>query len=354
MTAVLQPVAFAGAPAAPAPHRRLAVWLTAVAVIVAFTIPFLVSDYDLFNLCRVMAVAMCVASLNLVMGYSGQVSLGHGAIFGVGGYATMMSIAYLGFPVVGGLVIGVLTCTLVGLVIGIPAVRLGGFNLGLFTIVIAALFPIVLYRFSNFTGGQAGVVLPVRPFPSPTDALTDQQWMYMVVLAMLVAVLLILSRLVSGQTGRALSALRAGRILAVSNGVEVDRLKVQMFVISAAVAGLAGGLYVLVLGLVVPESYPLIFSITLLVASVIGGSRSWIGAVVGAALVIYLPTWASAVVPGEASAYLSQLAFAVVLGLCVILVPDGIAGGVQSLTRTLASRRRSGSLSRTTQPKELS
>ena len=129
--------------------------------------PFLVSDYDLFNLCRVMAVAMCVASLNLVMGYSGQVSLGHGAIFGVGGYATMMSIKYLGLPVIGGLAVGVLACVVVGVVIGIPAIRLGGFNLGLFTIVIAALFPIVLYRFSDFTGGQSGVTIPFKPFTSP-------------------------------------------------------------------------------------------------------------------------------------------------------------------------------------------
>jgi len=320
-------------------RRRLLIATTIVAVAVAFTVPFLVSDYDLFNLCRVMAVAMCVASLNLVMGYSGQVSLGHGAIFGVGGYATMMSIKYLGLPVIGGLAAGVLACIVLGVVIGIPAVRLGGFNLGLFTIVIAALFPIALYRFSDFTGGQSGVTIPVNPFASPVPALTDEQWMYIVVLALLVAVLFLLHRIVSGRMGRALAAMRAGRILAVSNGVRVDRIKFQFFVLSAAVAGLAGGLFGLVLGLVVPESYPLILSITLLVASVVGGSRSWIGAVIGAAVVIYLPTFTSALVPGQASAYLAQLAFAVILGLCVILAPNGIAGGVHALLRALPSRR---------------
>jgi len=319
--------------------RRPVFWLTVAAVAAAFTVPFLVSDYDLFNLCRVMAVAMCVASLNLVMGYSGQVSLGHGAIFGVGGYATMMSIKYLGLPVIGGLAVGVLACVVVGVVIGIPAIRLGGFNLGLFTIVIAALFPIVLYRFSDFTGGQAGVILPFKPFISPTSSLTDEQWMYIVVLGLLVAVLLLLHRVVSGRTGRALAAMRAGRILAVSNGVRVDHIKFQFFVLSSAIAGLAGGLFGLVLGLVVPESYPLILSISLLVASVVGGSRSWFGAVLGAAVVVYLPTLTSAVVPGQASAYLAQLAFAVILGLCVILAPNGIAGGIHALVRMVTSRR---------------
>jgi branched-chain amino acid transport system permease protein len=317
------------------------VWMAivAVAVAVASAIPFLVSDYDLFNLCRIMAIAICVASLNLVMGYSGQVSLGHGAIFGIGGYATMMSIAFWGVPVIVGVLIGVAICAAVGVIIGIPAVRMGGFNLGLLTIVIAALFPILLYRFSDVTGGQAGVILPVRPFASPFPGLTDEQWMYLVVLLVLVGVLVLLHRIVSGRTGRALAAMRAGRILAVSNGVAVDRIKFQFFILSASIAGLAGGLYGLVLGLVVPESYPLILSITLLVASAVGGSRSWVGAIIGAALVTYLPTVTSAIVPGQASAYLAQLAFAVILGLCVILAPDGIAGGVQAMTRRLLAHR---------------
>lgn len=326
------------APASTSPLRRPSVWLSVAAVFVASVVPFLVSDYDLFNLCRVMAIAMCVASLNLVMGYSGQVSLGHGAIFGIGGYATMMSIKYLELPVFAGVAVGVLACTVVGIVIGIPAVRLGGFNLGLFTILIAALFPIVLYRLSDVTGGQAGVTLPLRPFASPIIGLTDEQWMYLVVLALLVAVLFLLSRIVSGRTGRSLAAMRAGTILAISNGVPVNRIKFQFFVISAAVAGLAGGLYGLILGLVVPESYPLILSITLLVASAVGGSRSWVGAIIGAALVTYLPTATSAIVPGQASAYLAQLAFAVILGLCVILAPNGIAGGLHTLVRVVRAR----------------
>lgn len=213
-----------------------------------------------------------------------------------------------------------------------------GFNLGLLTIVIAALFPIVLYRFPDFTGGQAGLTLSGGGLTSPTDVLTDAQWIYLVLLVVLLLCILGVRNLVSRRIGRALAAVRANPILAASVGVETDRLKFALFVISSAVAGLGGALYALVLGLVVPESYPLVFSITLLVASVVGGNRSWSGAIFGAAVIVYLPSWFSEAVPGDTSAYLAQLVFAVVLGACIIIAPGGAAGligrGYRALTRT--------------------
>lgn len=309
--------------------------IAVVAIAVGVATPFLVTDYDLFAMSRVLAVALGVASLNLLMGFSGQISLGQGAVFGIGGYAAMMLIRFVEWPVVPAVLAAIAVCALVGAVIGLPAVRLGGFNLGLLTIVIAALFPIVLYRFSDFTGGQAGITLSGGGLQSPTASLTDAQWIYLALLGVLLIVFLGLRNMVSGRVGRALAAVRANPILAASVGVETDRLKFLLFVISAAVAGLGGALYALVLGLVVPESYPLVFSITLLVAAVVGGSRSWWGAIVGAAIIVYLPTWFSASVPGDASAYLAQLVFAVVLGVCIIVAPGGIAGLAARLYRRL-------------------
>src|SRR5690606_29060230 len=135
--------------------------------------------------------------------------------------------------------------------------------------------------------------------------LTDAQWMYLVLLAVLLLIILGMRNLVSRRIGRALAAIRVNPILAASMGIETDRLKLAIFVISSALAGLGGAFYALVLGLVVPESYPLIFSITLLVASVVGGNRSWWGAVVGAAVIVYLPSWFSAAIPSDTSAYLA-------------------------------------------------
>lgn len=313
--------------------------IAAVTIVVAAAVPFLVSDYDLFALSRVFAVALGVISLNLLMGFSGQISLGQGAIFGIGGYAAMMLLRFAEWNValaVGGAVV---VCAVVGAIIGLPGVRLGGFNLGLLTIVIAALFPIVLYRFSDFTGGQAGITLSGGGMASPTDALTDAQWMYLVLLAVLLLIILGMRNLVSRRIGRALAAIRVNPILAASMGIETDRLKLAVFVISSALAGLGGAFYALVLGLVVPESYPLIFSITLLVASVVGGNRSWWGAVVGAAVIVYLPSWFSAAIPSDTSAYLAQLVFAIVLGVCIVLAPAGIGGLATRAFRAILPQR---------------
>lgn len=337
---VRPPSAPTGAPTDRPAAARVSFWLAVVATFLAAGVPFVVSDYDLFNLSRVAAVAIGVASLNLLTGFSGQVSLGQGAIFGIGGYAAMMSMRFLEMPAWAALLVAIAVGGVVGLVIGLPATRMGGFNLGLLTIVIAALFPVLLYRFSDFTGGQAGVTLSAPALPSPTEALTDAQWLYLVVLALLLATIAFLNRLVGRRTGRALSLIRAGRILAVSSGVDTHLVKLQLFVISSMIAAFGGAIFAFVLGLVVPESYPLIFSITILVASVVGGSRSWVGAILGAALVVYLPSITSSVIPGEASAYLAQLVFAVVLGVCVILAPNGIAGGIRRIATFVRHRSR--------------
>lgn len=309
--------------------------IVAVAIVVGIAMPFLVTDYDLFAMSRVLSVAICVLSLNLLMGFSGQISLGQGAIFGVGGYAAMMLLRYAEWPI-GLAVLGAMGVSIVlGVIIGIPGARLGGFNLGLLTIVIAALFPIVLYRFSDFTGGQAGITLSGLGLVSPIDSLTDAQWAYLVILLVLLFCVGVLRVIVSGRTGRALAALRTAPILASSMGIDADKLKATVFVLSSAIAGLGGALYAFVLGLVVPESYPLVFSITVLVASVVGGGRSWWGAIVGAAAIVYLPSWLSEQIPGDTSAYLAQLIFAVVLGVCIIVAPQGIAGLVTRLYRSL-------------------
>ena len=293
---------------------------------------------------RVLALGIGVASLNLLVGYTGQLSIGQGAIFGIGGYAAVMTIANLGFSVPLALVASVVVCAVFGVLLGIPAVRMGGFNLGLLTIVVAAVFPLLLYRFKDFTGGQSGISLPTTAFASPIADLTDAQWGFLAILALTVLVLVGLQVIVSKRVGRAMAAVRTNQILAVASGVKVDGVKFSAFVISASVAGFGGGLYALILGLAVPETYPVTLSMYMLVASVVGGSRSWIGAVIGAAFVVYLPIWTSQATPGGGSAYLAQLAFAVILGICLIFAPGGIVGAAESLMarvrRVLTSRTR--------------
>lgn len=352
MTTTLNTVARAAvrAPGGTPWHRRLSTWVGVAAIAVALALPFLVSDYDLFNMSRVLALGIGVASLNLLVGYTGQLSIGQGAIFGIGGYAAVMCMTHLGLPMPVALVAAVLVCGTFGVLLGIPAVRMGGFNLGLLTIVVAAVFPLLLYRFSDFTGGQSGVALAETALASPIADLTDAQWGFLVVLSLTLIVLFALSVIVSKRVGRAMAAVRTNQILAVANGVRVDRVKFSTFVLSAAVAGFGGGLYALILGLAVPETYPVTLSMYMLMASVVGGSRSWIGAIIGAAFVVYLPSWTSQAIPGGGSAYIAQLAFAVILGMCLIFAPRGIAGAAESVTARV--RRLIFSHTRTTTSRE--
>lgn len=328
--------------------RRWAFWMGAAAVLAGAVIPFVISDYDLYTLSRSLTVAIGVASLNLLMGFSGQISLGHGALFGIGGYATIMTVVFLGWPVPLAVLAGIGATAILGVLIGIPAVRMGGFNLSLLTIVIAAVLPLLLYRFSDFTGGQAGITLGFAAFPSPIPGLTNAQWTYLLVLGILTLVFLGLRNLVQGRMGRALAAMRTSTILAAAHGVDVDRLRLQFFILSSALAGFGGALFALVLGLVVPESYPMVFSITIVVASVIGGNLSWIGALIGALIVVYVPLWASDLIPGVASAYYAQLGFAAVLALCLIAAPRGLVGAVTQILSAVRSRigSRSGGATR--------
>lgn len=314
---------------------------TLALLLVGVCIPFLVSDYDLFNATRVLAIALGVAGLNLLVGFSGQISVGHGAIFGIGGYTTMLMMLNLDTPWPLALISSVAVGLLVGVVIGIPALKLGGLNLGLFTIAIAAVFPLLMSRFSDVTGGTVGLALPTSPFTA-TAGLTSAQLGYLFALAALAGTLGLLRNLTTGRFGRAYAAVRTNRILAMANGVRVPQLKLIAFVISAAVAGFGGGILVLVLTVATPDSYLLTFSLILLMATTVGGNRSWIGAIVGAGIVVYLPDFASDILPGQASGQFAQLIFAVLLAVCLIFAPGGLAGWSSSLARRargLAVRR---------------
>lgn len=328
----------------PTPWYRSARGLVALGLFVAgICVPFLVSDYDLFNLSRVLGIAFGVAALNLVVGFSGQISVGHGAIFGIGGYSTMLAILNGGIAWPLALLIGMGVCAVVGLAIGLPALKLGGLNLGLLTIAIAAVFPLLVSRFSDVTGGTVGLALPRSPFVGSPFGLTPAQLGYLFALVTLALVLVLLRNITTGRFSRAYAAIRTNRILAVANGVEVARLKLVAFVVSAVVAGLGGGVFVLVLTVAAPDSYLLTFSLILLMACTVGGNRSWIGAIVGAAIVVYLPDFASDVIPGQASGQYAQLIFAVLLAVCLVFAPGGLAAFADSIARrviALARRRR--------------
>jgi branched-chain amino acid transport system permease protein len=140
-------------------------WAAAAAV--GVVTPFVVSDFDLFDLTRVLTIAMTVAGLNLLLGYSGQISVGHGAIFGLGGYAALIPVATEGWPWWAGVLLAAGACLGFGVLLGIPALRMGGANLGLLTIAVAAIFPLLLIRLEPLTGGTFGIFMAGSPIEPP-------------------------------------------------------------------------------------------------------------------------------------------------------------------------------------------
>jgi branched-chain amino acid transport system permease protein len=333
------------------PGRRLVLIAWLVVLALAFVAPFYFSDYDLFDMTRLLAIAFAVAGLNLLIGHSGQVSVGHGAIFGVGGYTALIAVGRLGWPWWMGLALAILVCLALGLVLGLAALKMGGGNLGLLTIAVAAIFPLVLIRAKPLTGGNVGIYAS-SPLGAPEwTGLTTAQFEFLVVLISLALVILGLRNLTTGRYGRALAAIRTSPLLAVSAGIPVNRIKLTAFTISSVVAGIGGAYFAYVLALAVPDSYLVTFSIALLSASVVGGVRTWAGALIGSAIIVYLPTLAESVVGGQAAGNWSQLVYALGLALCLIFAPHGLAGSVNAMIARI-TRRRSGDIGTTTPTQE--
>jgi branched-chain amino acid transport system permease protein len=315
--------------------RRAALigWLTLLALGVAA--PFYFSDYDLFDLTRLLTITIAVVGLNLLIGHSGQVSVGHGAIFGIGGYTALIAVTALGWPWWLALALSVAVCLIFGLLLGLVALKMGGMNLGLLTIAVAAIFPLVLIRAKPLTGGNVGIYAS-SPMGAPEwTGLTTPQFEFLVVLLSLAVVILGLRNLTTGRYGRALAAVRTSPLLAVAVGIPVNRVKLAAFTISSVLAGVGGAYFAFLLGLAVPDSYLITFSIALLTASVVGGVRSWAGALIGAAIIVYLPTTAALVVGAETAGNWSQLVYAVGLAVCLIFAPNGLAGIATAFRRRL-------------------
>jgi branched-chain amino acid transport system permease protein len=328
----------------PAPPRvglRTALWAAGLAVVLvlgAIAPASLISDYQFFQLNRVITVAIAIGGLNLLLGWAGSISAGHGALFGIGAYTTAILVADHGVPwplaVLASLVVGLV----VGALLGLPALRLGGLNLGLITLAIALVLPPVLSRFSSVTGGAFGkstpeVVAPGSlPFSSP-------QWLFLVDLCALALVFWLLSNMLRGRMGRALDAAATSRAMAAAHAVPTNRITVAVFAVSASVAALAGGLSHLGARTSTPDSYTFLFSIALIAGAVVGGTRSFVGAILGGAFVVLVPEVISGFVDPASAGQWQQVAYAAALLLVIYFFPSGLAGLLRQARRRLARGR---------------
>jgi len=294
-------------------------------LLAACALPFVLSNFRLFQFSQVYIYAIAILGLNMLTGYNGQFSLGHGAFYAIGAYVSAImtdrwSIAYgWTLPVAGVL------CLVVGFLFGLPALRLEGLYLALATFSLALAVPQILKYFEHWTGGSQGIVLskPNAPFGLK---LNPDQWLYFVTFAVLVLLFWLGANLLKGRIGRAIVAIRDNHIAAEAMGINTALYKSLVFGVSAAYTGVAGALSASVIAYVAPDSFNVFLSVTLLIGSVIGGLASISGAVFGALFIQFVPNWAQ-----DISKAAPWAIFGVFLIGFMYLMPFGIAGGIRLL-----------------------
>jgi branched-chain amino acid transport system permease protein len=326
-----------------------ALWgLLALAVaVVALAFPFLASGYHIYQGSQVLILAIALLGLNLLTGFNGQISLGHGAFFAIGGYGAAILIAKFGFPFWAAIPLASIVCFVAGFLFGFPALRFGGLYLALATFALAVATPQILSYtgFDAFTGGSQGLSLP-KPLAPLGLRLNPDQWLYLVCLACGAALYWSARNLARGRIGRALIAIRDQPIAAETMGVNAALYKTTCFGVSALYAGVAGGLSAIAVGFVSPESFGLPLSLAFLVGIVVGGLASLGGVLFGAIFIEFVPNLSDqlAVNFGESAKALPGAIYGALLILVMAAMPMGAAGALRAaanaVLRALAPSRR--------------
>ena len=317
-------------------------WISSALLLVALLIlPFLFKNYRVFQFNLVLVYAVAVLGLNMLTGFNGQISLGHGAFFAVGAYVAAVLMDRAGMPYWSTLPFSAVICFVVGWLMGFPALRLGGHYLALATYAFALAVPQLL-KYKNiegWTGGVQGIVLS-KPEPPISFSFLGQpfsadRWLYVFTLVVAALMFLLAWNLLRGRIGRALIAIRDHPIAATAMGINLPYFKSVTFGVSAAFTGVAGALGAICVAFVSPDSFTVFLSITFLVGVVVGGLASIPGAIFGAIFIQFVPNIAE-----EISKSAPWAIYGVVLIAIMYMMPSGVMGllkkiwaGMQPATR---------------------
>ncbi len=307
----------------------------AVVLLGACALPFLVSNYRTFQFTMVLVYATALLGLNILTGYNGQISLGHGAFYAIGAYTAAILMDKAGVPYWATIPVAGAVCLVAGFLFGLPALKLDGLYLALATFALGVSLPQLLkyHHLEKITGGVQGIVIakPDPPFGLP---LNPDQWLYYFTLAVTVVMFFLAWNLLRGRIGRALVAIRDQHIAAEAMGVNNAMVKSLAFGVSAMYTGVAGALGAIAIQFVAPDSFNIFVSIVFLVGIVIGGLASISGAIYGALFIQFVPNIAD-----EISKAAPWAIFGVFLIAFVYLMPAGIAGAVRMGMARLARKR---------------
>jgi branched-chain amino acid transport system permease protein len=334
-------------------------WLVFVAVLFFIGLPTVIDSFQSGEWAQALILAIAILGLNVLVGYSGQLSLGHGAFMALGAYISAIlahryKVEYLLTIPIAGLATGV-----IGFLFGVPALRLSALYLALATFALAVVTPSLIKRPAELTGGVQGISLtpPVPPqlaqdaFGAITGTpMTSDQWVYYVTLAWALLLFWVAWNLVRHRSGRAMRAIRDGEVAAAASGINIAGYKTLAFGISALYAGVAGSLFGLATSFVSPDTFPVSLSIQLLVGAVIGGLASIPGPLVGGIFAFFLPiesnqwvptqTWIPTQIASTVEKAGPAVTYGVVLILTMIFAPNGVVGLVVTAYTRLRRRLR--------------
>ena len=297
----------------------------AVLVLVACALPFLLGNYRVFQLTLVLAYSIALLGLNMLTGYNGQISLGHGAFYAIGAYTAAILMDKAGLPYWATIPLAGAVCFVAGFLFGLPALRLEGLYLALATFALGVAMPQILKHKSleHWTGGAQGIVI-VKPEPPEWSGVSQDQWLYFFTLAWVVLLFVLGWNLLRGRIGRAMVAVRDQPIAAQAMGVNTAMVKSLTFGVSALYTGVAGALGAIAIQFVAPDSFTIFLSITLLVGVVIGGLASISGAFYGALFIQFIPNVAE-----QISKAAPWAIYGVFLIAFIYVMPTGVAGFVR-------------------------
>jgi len=293
-------------------NKKLAT-AVALGIVLVAAYPLLFANPYYVHLAETILIyAILLYGLDIVVGYTGQVSLGHAGLFGIGSYITGVLVLKLAMPWYVTLPASVIGCALFGVILALPALRVTGPYLAMVTLAFGTIVQILINEMTFLTEGPLGIQLQ-KPTVMGTE-LTEVQYYYAVAGFMFLSLLLV-HRLLRSHVGRAFEALRDSPIASDCMGVSVYRYKVYAFVISAGFAGLAGGLYAYSEQYISPNSYNFELTILFLLAVIMGGRKSRLGSLIGATIVVMLPSLLSDIEVFRQIAITAAVAAVIIAGL---------------------------------------
>jgi branched-chain amino acid transport system permease protein len=319
------PTAAAGAPARqPALSQGQIIGL-AVLLVIACAVPFVLGNYRVFQLTLALAYSIALLGLNMLTGYNGQISLGHGAFYAIGAYTAAILMDKANFPYWATIPFAGIVCLVAGFLFGLPALRLEGLYLALATFALGVAMPQILKHktLEHYTGGAMGLVI-IKPDAPSWLPLSQDQWLYFFTLFWAVLLFFVGWNLLRGRIGRAMVAIRDQPIAAQAMGVNTAMYKSLTFGVSAFYTGVAGALGAIAVQFASPDSFSVFLSLTLVIGVVVGGLASISGALYGAVFIQFVPNIAD-----DISKAAPWAMYGIVLIVFMYVMPGGLAGAIR-------------------------